>query len=75
MEEPVSYATVIFNTIRLQAQNGYREMEGTLLLKKYFKKIIYGHKYDSEAFIRYLNGKGADIAEDVYFVAPPQNVD
>lgn len=44
------------------------------MLKKYLKKIIYGHKYDSEAFIRYLNGKGADIAEDVYFVAPPKTL-
>lgn len=40
------------------------------MIKEFFKKIIYGYRYNSDSYIKHLNDVGANIDKTAYFVAP-----
>lgn len=44
------------------------------MIKKIIKKIILGHKYDSESFIKYLKKLGVRIGEDCTIYVPQKTI-
>lgn len=39
-------------------------------IRKIIKKIIYGHKYDSDTYIKYLRSKGCKIGANCFLYSP-----
>lgn len=44
------------------------------MFKKIIKKLVYGHKASSEAYIEYLRGIGVAIGEGCKFFAPMKSL-
>lgn len=41
-----------------------------MIMREAIKRIIYGHKYDSASYIKYLRSKGCKIGEECFFYSP-----